>query len=196
MHPTIAASSIHRESRPPERSEPLRAQVLPLSHRPHDSSEDMEVLLLAAQEGIRVEEGNHLPQEIGSIAHDEHESRVPRSAMVLLDPSTAQAKLDEVEDLTSLRILAYVELRHELPTGPRARISLDGNVEGTFSIDVARDVGIQPFLLVYRTCCIVTAHVRRLAVASDTASSAGSTVFPAYSRILGQHGKSYCLTTF
>jgi hypothetical protein len=125
--------------------------VLPGSHRPNDVGESVEVPLLAAQKGIRLEERDYLTQEIGSIANDEHESRVLRSAMVLLDPSAAQPVLDEVEDLTPLRVLADMELRHELPTNPRARIPLDGNVEGSFSIDVARDVGIQPFLLVDRT---------------------------------------------
>jgi hypothetical protein len=157
--------------------------VLPNSHRPHDTSEGTEVLLLATQKGIRFEEGDHIPQEIITTADDEHESRVRRAAMVLLDPSTAEAVLNEVEDLTPLRVLADMELRHELPTDPRARISLNGNVEGSFSIDVARNVGIQPFLLVDRTCRIVTAHVGKLAVASDMASSAGSSVVPAYSRI-------------
>jgi hypothetical protein len=45
-------------------------------------------------------------------------------------------------------------------------------------------VGIQPFLLIDRTCRIVTAHEETLLAAFDMASSAGFTVFPAFSRIL------------
>ena len=103
--------------------------------------------------------------------------------MVLAYPSAAKPSHYQVKDLTPLWILADMELRDELPSGPRPGIPLDGDVERPFSVDVTRNVGIQPFLLIDRTCRIVTAHVQRLTAASDMASSAGSSVFPAYSRI-------------
>jgi hypothetical protein len=71
--------------------------------------------------------------------------------MVLLDPSTTQAHGDRVQDLSPFLVLADVELRNELPSGSRARIPLNRYVERSFSIDITRDVRIQPFLLINRT---------------------------------------------
>ena len=78
--------------------------------------------------------------------------------MVLANPSTAEPLDDQVEDLPSFGILTDMELGDELPTGSRARVPLDRDVERTFSVDVAGYVGIKPFLLIDRTRHIVTAH--------------------------------------
>ena len=82
--------------------------------------------------------------------------------MVLLDPSTAQAPVDQVEDLPALAVLTDMELRHQLPTGLGARVPLDGDVERAFSVDVTGYVGVEPFLLIARTGRIVTAHIHTL----------------------------------
>jgi hypothetical protein len=73
MHPTVSPASVHGDCQPPERSKPLRAQVLASVHRTDDAGEDEEVLLFAAQKGLRLEERNHLSQEIVPIADDEHQ---------------------------------------------------------------------------------------------------------------------------
>ena len=78
--------------------------------------------------------------------------------MVLTDPSAAKPSLKEVEDLSSLRVLADVELRHELPTSSGARVPLECDVKRAFAIDEASKICIQPFLLIVRTDRIVTAH--------------------------------------
>ena len=171
MHPPVPAASVHGDRQSAKRSEPSRAQVLSSRHRPNDPSEHEEVLLLRAQEGLRLEERDDLPKEILTSPHDVDKCPVARPAMILSYPSAADPFADQVEDLTPLRALTDMELRHELPTGPRARVPLDGHVEGSFSVDVARDVGIQPFLLIGRTRRIFTAHARKLAAASDMASS-------------------------
>ena len=49
--------------------------------------------------------------------------------MVLADVSTAEVSTDEVKDLAPLGILADVKLRHELPTDPSARITLNSHVK-------------------------------------------------------------------
>src|SRR6266498_4333920 len=87
--------------------------------------------------------------------------------MVIADSPAAETELDQVQDLTALGVLAYVKLRDELPTGPRPRVPLHGDVKRSFSIDITCNVGIQPFLLIDRTRGIVTAHVATLTVASD-----------------------------
>jgi hypothetical protein len=183
MRPAITPASIHGDGQSPERLKTLRAQVLTSIHRSNNSGEDEEVLLLTAQKRLRLEEGNHLCQEIAPFPDHEHQSGVLRSAMVLAYPSAAEPSQYQVQDLTPLRILADMELRNELPLGPRPRIPLDGDVKRPFSVDVTRNVGIQPFLLIDRTCRIVTAHVQRVIATSDMASSAGFSVFPAFSRI-------------
>ena len=60
---------------------------------------------------------------------------------------------------------------------------LNGDVERSLPVDETRDVSIQPFLLIGRTCRIVTAHDGKLTAASDVASSAGYSAFPAFGRI-------------
>jgi hypothetical protein len=126
--------------------------------RPYDAGEGLELLLLGAEKWLRLEERDHLGEEVIPVPHDEHQTGVTVAAMVLSYPSAAESQLDQVEDLTPLGVLADVKFRYESPTDPRARISLDGDVEGTFSVDVTRNVGIQSFLLIDRTCRIFTVH--------------------------------------
>ena len=87
--------------------------------------------------------------------------------MIRLDPSAAEALPYEIKDLTPLGALTHVQLRNELPTVLRARIPLDRYVERSLSVNVARDVGVQPFLLINRTRHIVTAHVVTLTRGCD-----------------------------
>ena len=123
--------------------------------------------MLGAQKWLRFEEGNDPFKQVITTADDEHQAGVLRAAVVRLDPSTAQAQLDQVEDLTPLRILTDVKLWYELPTGSRTEVLLDGDVKRAFSVDVARDVGIQSFLLIDRTCRIVTVHSPRVTTPCD-----------------------------
>ena len=74
---------------------------------------------------------------------------------------------DTAKDLPAVSALADMELRYELPTDSRTRVPLNGDVEGPFSVDVTRNVGIQPFLLIDRTCRIVTAHCPRVMNSCD-----------------------------
>jgi len=57
--------------------------------------------------------------------------------MVLLDPTAAEPSLDQVEDLSSLRTLADVELGNQLPTGTGPFVPTDGDVKASFSVDEA-----------------------------------------------------------
>ena len=80
-----------------------------------------------------------------------------RAPVVLPDGPTADPCSDQVKDLRPTHVLADSELRHELPTDSRARVLLDRNVKASFSVDETGYLGIQPFLLIGRTCRIVTA---------------------------------------
>jgi hypothetical protein len=183
MHPSIPASSVHGDGKLPDGSEPLLLEMFAPRQRLHDGGEGHELLLLCAQERMSFEERNDPGKKIIPVADDVHQGGVGRSAVVRLYPSTAKPTLDQVENLTTLGVLTDVELRNELPTGSRRRVPLNGDVKRTFSVDVARNVGIQPFLLIDRTRCVVTFHAPTLAVAGDVVSSSGYTVFPAFSRI-------------
>ena len=82
--------------------------------------------------------------------------------MVLTNLTAAKATGDEIEDLTPFTVLAYAELRYQLPTGPGACVPTDCYVERTFSIDETRNIRIQPFLLIVRTGWIFTVHAHSL----------------------------------
>ena len=162
MHSTIPTLPIHGEGQIAEHFEALHTEVLPHCHRSHDTSEDEKVFVLGAQKRLRFEEGDDPFEQVITTADDEHQAGVLRAAVVLTDPSAAEPPGDQVEDLTTLRRLADMELRHELPTGSRTRVPLDGYVERPFSIHEACNVGIQPFLLIVRTDRIFTAHITTL----------------------------------
>ena len=163
----IPAASFHRDSSFGEPPEALLAQMLPFRHRTHDAREGEELLLFAAEKGLRLEERDYLREEILTVSNHEYQRRIFRASMIRLDPAAVEALHDQVKNLTSLCALTDVKLRNELPTVLRARIALDRYVERSFSVDVARDVGIQPFLLINRTRHIVTSHGQTLATACD-----------------------------
>ena len=87
--------------------------------------------------------------------------------VVLLDASAAEPSSDEIEHLAALSVLADVKLGHQLPTAAGARVSLDGDVKRSFSVDVTGYVSVEPFLLIARTDRIVTAHIWTLRRGSD-----------------------------
>ena len=167
MHFPVLAATVHGEGQLLQVSEPSISQMLTDVHRSNYLSEDGELLLLAAHQRFSFEERDDLCQEVVPPAHNEHQRGVACAAMVLPDVSTVQTPADEVQDLSPLCVLADVELRYELPTQPSARIALNSNMKRTLAVDETGDVGIQPFLLIDRTRCIVTAHVRTLDMGSD-----------------------------
>jgi hypothetical protein len=97
--------------------------------------------------------------------------------VVLTDPSAAEPALEEVEDLSPLRVLTDVELGDQLPSGSGTRVPLECDVERAFAIDEASKICIQPFLLIVRTDRIVTAHADTLRMGCDSVGE--------YRRILG-----------
>ncbi len=122
----IPAPSIHGERSVSQPLKPLQRQVLSSTHRSDDAGEREELLLFGAEERMRLEEGDHALQEVGPVSDHEHQTGVRGVPVVLLDPSAAEAQLDQVEDLTAFSALPDVELGHELPTGSRAWVPLDG----------------------------------------------------------------------
>lgn len=180
MHPSVPAPTVHGECPRLECLEPLRIEMSAVRHRQHDEAKRLELDLLRAQEGLAIKEGDDPLHEVYPLAHHQYQSGVARTAMVLPDPSTAKPALEEIEDLSPFRILADVELGHELEASSSARVPLNGYMKRAFAIDEASEVCIQPFLLIVRTDRIVTAHAGTLRRRCDMNE---------YRRILGVSSK-------
>ncbi len=88
------------------------------------------------------------------IQHDEHEC--PITFAVRPDSAATQSLLDQTEYLSSVTVLADMELRNQLKPDATGRVALHRDREASFSVDVTRDVAIQPFLLIVRTRHVVT----------------------------------------
>jgi hypothetical protein len=57
--------------------------------------------------------------------------------VVLLNPTTAEPSLEQVEDLPTLRALTDVKLGDQLPSGTGPVVSTDGDVKASLSVDEA-----------------------------------------------------------
>ena len=138
---------------------------------------------------VAFEEGDHPLEECAAISHDVHERTI--GLAVRLDVATAEPRHDQLEHLGPVTVLADMELRHELKTDATRTVSLHRDRKASFSVDMTREVAIQPFLLIVRTRHVVTTVYVR---SDDTMSSAGYSDIPAYSQIYRQ--RIHCLTTF
>ena len=177
MHSPVAAPTVHGERSRLQCFEPLAVEVLTRCHRNNDGSEGQILGLLRTQEGLTIEKRDDSCHKIVPVAHHQHKRGVARTAVVLANASAAEPALEEIKDLSPLRILADVELRHELPTNSCARVPLNCYVKRTFSVDEASKISIQPFLLIVRTDRIFTAHAHTLRRGCDSEGE--------YCRILG-----------
>src|SRR5437763_10594376 len=121
---------------------------------PHDARELLEVRLLRREHGVAFEEGNDAFEQVLALAHDEHECTI--ASAVRSDGAAPKSVANQLEDLSPVAILADVELRNELKPDATSRVALHRDRETSFSVDVTRDVAIQPFLLIVRTRHVVT----------------------------------------
>jgi len=184
------SAPVHRERGFEELAEPSERPMVAQSHLSHDPSERDDVRLLRRQERVTFEERNDSLEQVASPPDDQYERSVLPA--VAPDRPASEPRLDQLQYLRPVAVLADMELRDELEADAAARVALHRDGEASFSVDVIRDVAVQPFLLIVRTRHVVTiVNVRP----DDTMSSAGFSEFPAYSRIYRQH-VVYCLTTF
>ncbi len=157
IKPTVPSTAVHTKRPSGEPLEALNSQVFTCIHPPNDVSEADHLLLLTTPQRIRLEEGNHLVEEVPPSTNDEHQGVVAnRASVVLPKRSTVKALSDKIENFLPTSILADTKLRHELEANPCARVSLERNVKAAFSIYKSRNICIQSFLLIDRTCHIVT----------------------------------------
>ena len=74
--------------------------------------------------------------------------------------ATTEPLLNQTQDLSSVTVLADMKLRNQLITAATRRIAIDGDCEAALAIHIARNVAIQPFLLIVRTRHIFTLQAR------------------------------------
>ena len=152
--------------------------MLTLSHASHDTGELLEVRTLRRDKWDAFEERNHGFEQCSSFANDVHECSIPLA--VRLDVATTEPFVYQLEHLSPVAVLTDMKLGHKLKPDAACSIALHRDREASFSVDVSRDVAVQPFLLIVRTRHVVTT----VNVRSDvTMSSAGFSEFPAYGRI-------------
>jgi hypothetical protein len=93
-------------------------------------------------------------EQILAVAHHEDERSI--TSAVRLDVAATQPLVNQLEHLCPVAVLADMELRYQLKTDAAGAIPLHRNRKASFSIDVTRDVTVQPFLLIVRTRHVVT----------------------------------------
>ena len=131
--------------------EPFLCEMLPVLHRRHDDGEGLELEALLAEDGVGSKERDDLRQKIVAVPYHVDERPVSTTGSGIgPDPAAAESGSQELEDRSSLWVLADVELGYELPAEPCGRIPLDRDVEASFPVDVSRQVVVQPFLLIVR----------------------------------------------
>ena len=119
--------------------EPFRREMLPILHRRHDHGEGLELEVLLAEDGVGSKERDDLCQKIIAVPYHIDERSVSTTGSgVGPDPAAAESGSQELEYRSSLRVLADVELRYELPAEPCGRVPLDRDVEASFPVDVSR----------------------------------------------------------
>src|SRR4029453_14937879 len=110
--------------------------MLPVLHRRHDDGEGLELEMLLAEDGVGSKERDDLRQKIVAVPYYAHKRLVPTaSSGVGPDSAAAESGSQELEDRSSLRILADMELWNELPAESGRRVPLDRDVEASFPVD-------------------------------------------------------------
>ena len=91
--------------------EPFLGEMLPVLHRRDDHGEGLELEALLAEDGVGSKERDDLRQKIVAVPYHVDERPVSTTGSgVGPDPATAESGSQELEDRSSLWVLADVEL--------------------------------------------------------------------------------------
>jgi len=154
--------------------------VLAISHRANDRRKCLELGLLRRQERRALKERKDAIEKMLTLTyHVNHCSIFPTVGLDVA--ATPEPLADQLEHLASVAILADMKLRDKLKPVAARWITIDGDCKAALTIHIARDVAIQPFLLIVRT-----RHIFTVPPDGDGTRSAGYSEFPAYSRIFRQ----------
>jgi hypothetical protein len=110
--------------------------------------------VLRGENRVTLEERNDSVKQVAPPSNDEHERSI--APTVPLDVPATKTLSDQFQDLSTIAVLAHVNLRNELKPESTTCVALHRDGEASFSINVTRDVAIQPFLLIFRTRHVVT----------------------------------------
>jgi hypothetical protein len=100
-------------------------------------------------------EGDHPHEQIFATSYYEDKRTIP-SSIGLDVPASPEPRLDQTKHLSPVAVLADVKLRDQLIAALARGITVHDDREAAFSVYIARDIAIQPFLLIVRTRHIVT----------------------------------------
>src|SRR6185312_14513478 len=115
------------------------------SHRSYDLRKLPKVLLLRGQKRRSLKEGNHVLQKVTPPSNDVDQCTVLPS--VGLDVSaSAEPFAYQSKHLSSVTVLTDMKLRHQLIPATTRRIAIDGDRKAALTVNIARNVAIQPFL--------------------------------------------------
>ena len=120
----------------------------------HDAGELLEILLLRREQRVALEEGNDAFEQVFAVTH--HKDKRSIASAIRLDVAAPKPRVNQLEYLSPVAVLADVKLGYQLKPDAAGAIVLHRYREASFSVDVTRDVAVQPFLLIVRTRHVVT----------------------------------------
>jgi hypothetical protein len=182
-HTPESTASIHRKRDFQKPDETVRCPMLTESHRSHNRRKLLKVLMLGGQEGRLFKERDYVLQQVTSPSDNINQSTVLPSVGLNIAASIEPIAY-QPQYLRPVIVLTDMELRNQLIPVTTRWVAIDGDRKAALAIYIARDVAIQPFLLIVRT-----RHIFTVTPDSDgigCTSSAGYSEFPAYSRIYRQ----------
>ena len=184
--PSPDTASVHLEGASQNLSQPFRAEMPACPHHVDDPGELLKICPLGGAQLILAKERHHLRHQVGAVSYHQDVGFVAGVSVIRLEISTSENAANQLEYMLITVVLRDMELRNHLPLPSRARISLNRDMEASFTVDepsgVVADRFVWPSLLIACTHHIVTsvANVCTTLVVWDPPG------FPAYSRIYRQ----------
>jgi hypothetical protein len=167
-------------------AEPIHGEVDLPAHQPHDLREADELILLCRSQWMCFEKRNDRPDEIteGPDAVSVQVFPMIIVASVTADMAAFEVLLQFMQHVHAPGSLNHTEVRLNLPTETTALVPEDRNTEAAFAVDEADDPLLEPwpFLLIARTDGLSLGMAAPYCE-GGTASTAGYSGFPAYSRL-------------
>jgi hypothetical protein len=167
--------------------QPINGQMDFGPHQLNDRREFPEVIGFRRSQWIRFEERDDRAGEVGQPVDLIREQVFPMVVVppIAIDLAAPEVILDQLKNLHAPLSLHDREDWLQLPSQPHSAIPLDWTAEAAFPVDEADDplLDTWPFLLIFRTRRIVTAHVPTIPGGSDMPGTAGCSDVPAYSQL-------------
>ena len=162
---------IHRLGDLRDLDDSIHREVTTEFHQLDDPYELLEVQPLRSSQWVLSKEGNDPGADIIESVDIVPEQILPVivTSSVAIDSAAPEEPNQFLESITTRLSLYDIERRSHLPTESHLVTPIDGAAEAAFSIHETHNpsCGLEPFLLVFRTRRIVTAHVMTLERGTD-----------------------------